>query len=77
VKEYLGRGAARRIHLEQFSSYAPELNPAEGIWNYLKQVELKNQCCQSISHLYYELCKVKARLRHKINVVLGCVQRNQ
>ena len=28
VKRYMGRGAARRIHLEQFPSYAPELNPA-------------------------------------------------
>ena len=42
VKDYLSRGAAQRIHLEQFPGYAPELNPAEGIWNYLKRVELKN-----------------------------------
>ncbi|MFQ6030721.1 MAG: transposase, partial [Dehalococcoidia bacterium] len=42
VKEYLSSGAARRIHLEQLPGYAPELNPAEGIWNYLKRVELKN-----------------------------------
>jgi transposase len=51
VKEYLSNGGADRIHLEQFPGYAPELNPAEGIWNYLKRVELKNFCCQSISHL--------------------------
>ncbi len=74
VKEYLGRGAARRIHLEPLPSYAPELNPAEGIWNYLKRVELKNHCCQSISHLCYELCKAKERLRHKTNVILGCIK---
>jgi transposase len=76
VKEYLGGGAARRIHLEPLPSYAPELNPAEGIWNYLKRVELKNRCCQSISHLYYELCKAKERLRHKTNVILGCIQQS-
>jgi transposase len=74
VKEYLSNGGARRIHLEQFPGYAPELNPAEGIWNYLKPVELKNLCCQSISHLNYELCKAKERLRHKINVILGCIK---
>jgi hypothetical protein len=72
VKEYLASDAAGRIHLEQFPSYAPELNPAEGIWNYLKRVELKNLWCQSISHLYYELCKAKERLRHKTDVVRGC-----
>jgi len=42
VKAYLASGAAGRIHLEPFPSYAPELNPDEGIWNYLKRVELKN-----------------------------------
>ena len=74
VKEYLSNGAAHRIHLEQFPGYAPELNPAEGIWNYLKRVELKNLCCQSISHLYDELRKAKERLRHKTNVILGCIK---
>ena len=76
VKDYLSRGAAQRIHLEQFPSYAPELNPAEGIWNYLKRVELKNLCCQSISHLYYELGKAKERLRHKISVIHGCIKQS-
>jgi transposase len=74
VKEYLSNGAAHRIHLEQLPGYAPELNPAEGIWNYLKRVELKNLCCQSISHLNYELRKAKERLRHKTNVILGCIK---
>ena len=74
VKEYLSNGGADRIHLEQFPGYAPELNPAEGIWNYLKRVELKNFCCQSISHLNYELHKAKERLRHKTNVILGCIK---
>jgi transposase len=55
AKEYLAGAAARRIHLEQLLGYAPELNSTEGIWNYLKRVELKDLCCQSISHLYYEL----------------------
>ena len=74
VKDYLAGGAAQWIHLEQFPSYAPELNPAEGIWNYLKRVELKNLCCQSISHLNYELRKAKERLRHKTKVILGCIK---
>lgn len=74
VKEYLGNGAAQRIHLEQLPGYAPELNPIEGIWNYLKRVELKNRCCHSISHLHYELTKAKERLRHNIRVILGCIK---
>jgi transposase len=74
VKEYLSNGAAHRIHLEQLPGYAPELNPAEGIWSYLKRVELKNLCCQSISHLHYELRKASVRLRHKTSVILGCIK---
>ena len=74
VKEYLSHGAAQRIHLEQFPGYAPELNPAEGIWNHLKRVELKNLCCQSISHLSYELRKATDHLRHKTKVILGCIK---
>jgi transposase len=74
VKEYLRNGAAHRIHLEQLPGYAPELNPAEGIWNYLKRVELKNLCCQSISHLNYELRKAADRLRHKTQIILGCIK---
>ena len=34
IKEFLKRGAAKRLHLEQLPGYAPDLNPDEGIWNY-------------------------------------------
>jgi transposase len=74
VKEYLSNGAAHRIHLEQLPGYAPELNPREGIWNYLKPVELKNLCCQSISHLNYQVPQAAKRLRHKTQVILGCIK---
>jgi transposase len=74
VKDCLAKAAATRIHLEQFPGYAPELNPDEGIWNYLKRVELKNVCCQNLSHLRRELRRAKERLRHKTNVILGCIK---
>lgn len=74
VKDFLAGGAAERIHLEQLPGYAPDLNPAEGIWNYLKRVELKNLCCQNITHLRLELRRAKERLRHKTDVILGCIK---
>jgi transposase len=40
VKRLLAEGGAQRIHLERLPSYAPDLNPDEGIWQYLKHVEL-------------------------------------
>jgi transposase len=40
VREFLAEGASRRLHLEQLPGYAPDLNPDEGVWNYLKNVEM-------------------------------------
>ena len=74
VKDFLASGAARRVQLEQLPSYAPDLNPDEGIWKHLKYVELKNLCCQSLSELKVELRKAKERLRHKKHVILGCIR---
>jgi hypothetical protein len=54
--------------------YAPDLNPEEGIWKHLKYVELKNVCCQSLAELKIELRKAKERLRHKQDVILGCIR---
>ena len=54
--------------------YAPNLNPDEGIWKHLKCVELKNLCCESLSELKVELRKAKERLRHKRDVILGCIR---
>jgi len=39
IKDFLARGAAQRLQLECLPGYAPDLNPDEGTWNYLKRVE--------------------------------------
>jgi transposase len=74
VKDLLASGASSRLQLEQLPGYAPDLNPDEGIWKHLKCVELKNLCCQSLSELKVELRKAKERLRHKRDVILGCIR---
>jgi len=74
VKDFLAHGAASRIYLEQLPGYAPELNPDEGIWRYLKHVELKNVVCQDLIHLRDELRKATHRLRHKTDVIQGCIR---
>ena len=62
VKEWLAQGAARRIQLEQLPGYAPELNPDEGVWRYLKRVELKNLVCADLEQLGREFWAVAGRL---------------
>ena len=69
VKKFLREGASRRLHLERLPGYAPDLNPDEGVWNYLKNVEMKNLCCQGLDHLKTELRKAKERLRHKTQII--------
>ena len=74
VKDFLSSGASRRLKLEQLPGYAPDLNADEGIWKHLKCVELKNLCCGSLAELKVELRKAKERLRHKREVILGCLR---
>jgi transposase len=74
VKEFLAQEAAGRMHLEPLPGYAPELNPAEGIWRYLKRVELRNLVCRDVAHLRAELRKATQRLRQKPRIIQGCIR---
>ena len=65
VKDFLAAGGAERLRLESFPGYAPDLNPDEGIWRYLKHVELRNLCCATLAQLRRHLRLATARLRHK------------
>lgn len=72
IKDFLKAGAAQRLHLERLPGYAPDLNPDEGIWNYLKRVELQNRCCRDLADLQAEVRRAKERLRHKRDVIRAC-----
>jgi transposase len=72
VKEFL-RSEGQRIWLERLPSYAPELNPVEGIWHYVKHRELGAVCCYDQDELRQELRLAWARLRHKRYVLQGCL----
>lgn len=39
------------IQLERLPAYAPELNPVEYIWAYLKKHALANFCAHDLDHL--------------------------
>lgn len=74
VKEWLAQGAARRIQLEQLPGYAPELNPDEGVWRYLKRVELKNLVCADLEQLGREFWAAAGRLLNKPEVLCSCIK---
>jgi transposase len=72
IQTFLSAGAAKRLHLERFPGYAPDLNPDEGIWQYLKRVELGNVCCDDLAQLSRELIRARERLRHKRDIIKAC-----
>lgn len=72
VKDFLAQGAAQRLHLERLPGYAPDLNPDEGVWHYLKSVELRNLCCHNLSELRRALRLATWRLRQKVRILRGC-----
>jgi transposase len=73
IKAFLASPAGPGVHLEQLPGDAPELNPDEGVWNYLKRVELQNVICQHLGQLSYELGKAIKRLRQKPNIIRACI----
>ena len=72
IKDFLAAGAAQRLQLEQLPGYAPELNPAEGVWNLLKRRELKNRCCQDLEELRWEVGLALRRLRRRPHLLTAC-----
>jgi len=72
IKDFLKRGAAKRLQLERLPGDAPDLNPDEGIWTYLKRVELGNVCCTDLADLRTHLIRARERLRHKRDVIRAC-----
>lgn len=50
LRHWLGR--CRRVHLEYLPGYAPELNPNEYGWAYLKGHPLANYCPRDVQQLH-------------------------
>ncbi len=74
VKGFLKTPAGQRLHLVALPAYAPELNPAEGLWTLLKRGQLKNLFCEALWELQVELRLALARLRHRPTAIQGCIR---
>lgn len=69
VKVLLSCGWAGLIHIEEFPTYAPDLNPDEGVWQHLKHVELRNLCCMDLDHLEIEVALAIRRMRRRPELI--------
>ena len=75
IKQFLADGAAKRILLERLPAYAPDLNPDEGIWHYLKHVELANLGCKDLDELSQKLDIAADHLGHNPDVIKAWCRR--
>lgn len=51
IRDWLKKQSDSKIWLARFPPYSPELNPAELIWGYMKNVLLANICCKTVKEL--------------------------
>jgi transposase len=74
VQELLAR--TKRLHLVPFPSYAPQLNPDEGVWNHLKR-SLANGRPDSKEELMDTLAAEICRLAKSPSLLRGCIQHSE
>ena len=72
VRQFLAEGGGGRLELAMLPGYSPDLNPAEGVWSYLKGVLLPNIVCHNLSQLCQVLTNALIRLKCDPFIVQGC-----
>ena len=72
VRQFLAQGGAARVELVMLPGYSPQLNPAEGVWSYLKCVLLANVVCHNLSQLWQVLTEAFRRLKCDPFIIQGC-----
>jgi transposase len=62
----------RRLRIEHFPAYAPELNPDEGVWSQAKR-ELANSCPRDVEELVDDLLRSIDGIRSSREKLRGCI----
>jgi transposase len=74
VQRFVAGVGRDRLEVIQLPGYAPELNPQEGIWHHLKQIELGNVSCHTPAELREQLQAAIRRLRRHPDVICGYIK---
>jgi len=74
IISYLAKGATKRIQLEQLPGYAPELNPTEWVWSYLKVADLANTSCDNLEEVEALVQKAKKRMQRKPELIQSFIR---
>ena len=65
-----------RLVVEPFPAYAPELNPVDKVWLYLKYDRLPNYVPAMLTKLRKRLSGEMKKLRHNQKVLSSCIRRS-
>jgi transposase len=74
LQKLLGRHP--RLHIEHFPSYAPELNPDEGVWSLAKR-ELANSCPRDVDELMEDIIRSINGIRTTPVKLRGCIVQSE
>ena len=69
VISFVAEQAHTAVWLESLPGYAPDLNPTEGLWHHLKNVELANLTCLDLEQLLMEVHLALGRVRLRPTLV--------
>jgi len=65
-----------RLTIEHFPSYAPQLNPDEGVWSLAKQ-ELANSCPKDVEELMEDVIRSINGVRASAEKLRGCILQSE
>jgi transposase len=65
-----------RLRIEHFPSYAPDLNPDEGVWSLAKR-ELANSCPDDVDELMEDIIRSINGIRTSPTKLRGCVVQSE
>ena len=66
----------RRLRIEHFPSYAPQLNPDEGVWSLAKR-ELANSCPNDVDELMEDILGSIDGIRNSQQKLRGCIVQSE
>ena len=61
-----------RLSIEYFPSYAPELNPDEGVWSLAKR-DIANSCPKNVDELMEDILRSIERIKVSPKKLRGCI----
>jgi transposase len=66
----------RRLRIEHFPSYAPQLNPDEGVWSLAKR-DLANRCPNDVEELMEDILGSIEAIRNSAEKLRGCIAQSE